>query len=91
VSGQLADHAYGAIAWDLAFKPVARVSFVGPPAVLQAMRIPLLLSYRPFVLMTSPPRIEPGIDKVRAHAIVSIDGKESEPLLDSAAILKALE
>jgi hypothetical protein len=87
----LADHAYGAIAWDLAFRPVARVRFIGPPGVIQALRAPMLLSYRPFVVMTSPPRVEPGIDRVRAHAVVSVDGKDSGPLFDSAAILKALE
>jgi hypothetical protein len=91
VAVQPADHAYGAIAWDLAFRPVARVSFVGPHAVLLAMRAPLLLSHRPFVVMTSPPRVEPGIDRVRAHAIVTLDGRDSEPLPDSAAVLTALE
>jgi hypothetical protein len=91
VSAQLADHAYGAIAWDLAFGKVARVEFRGPPAVLQALRAPLLFSFRPFVVMTAPRPVEPGSDRVRAHAIVSVDGKDSEPLFDSAALLKALE
>jgi uncharacterized protein len=76
VGSRAADHAYGAIAWDLAFSPGARVVFFGP---------------RPIVSMTVPALVEAGAEDARASAVVWIDDKPSPPAFDSAAILAELE
>jgi uncharacterized protein YyaL (SSP411 family) len=91
VGGRAADHAYGAIAWDLAFSPAARVVFAGPRPIVALLRAPVLLGYRPFAVMTVPLLPESGPADARASAVVWIDSKPSDRVFDSAALLTKLD
>jgi uncharacterized protein YyaL (SSP411 family) len=84
-----ADHAYGAIAWDLAFQPVKRVVFQGPPPIVTMLRAPITLAYRPDVVMTIAPLTEKPVE--RASAVVWVSDTPSEPVFDSASLLKLLD
>src|SRR4030095_10676361 len=55
------------------------------------MRAPLLLSFRPHVLMTVPIAPERAAGDDRASAVIWFGPTPTQPVYDSAALLKALD
>jgi uncharacterized protein YyaL (SSP411 family) len=91
VSAAPSDHAYGAVAWDLAWGPTFRVVLEGPRPVLLLLRAPLLLDFRPHVVTTVASSADRRTEDGRASAVVWADGRASGPVHDAASLLKLLD